>query len=358
MAHGTFRNKISDLMNKGKIEWVCNSPQGFYILKEPGQNDNTTTNDDHTGVNHHNHVARDKIMNRSSGLVDKIMFDVGSGQSKNPRFITNNPLYRYIKSIPFGQRSMHDIRLRFEASGIWNKVYTSLSSGVHDDYDIKESNLQMLKIDKRSNDISFSPIIIDNLHINVRIHKTDRVSVIIACSYTPVILDLEGIQRLSNALSLIQGGLTRLVSVIDDNIVDIVARKKLNCLDLKERSELRAEGGTTSTIESTTSITSPIPKFMDWIVNMWHFGVDAVHEYSGEKFNCRWELAQNIVASIYSKDWKTLEKENNNKQKNRRSGRESSVKSRIRIEKQEYPKVSLGEALRDKCPDAMEAYEK
>ena len=70
-------------------------------------------------------------MNQSSDLVDEIMFDVGLGRPNSPRIITNNPLYRYIKSIPFGQRSIHDIRLTFEASGIWNTIFTGFSSGVH-----------------------------------------------------------------------------------------------------------------------------------------------------------------------------------------------------------------------------------
>ena len=225
MEHGTFRNKVSDLTKKGIIEWVIDSPQGFYVFKGSGQNSDGITNVDHTGVNHYNHLFKDKIMNQSSDLVDEIMFDVGSGRPNNPRIITNNPLYRYIKSIPFGQRSIHDIRLRFEAPEIWNKVITVLSSEVNVGCDIKMFNLQGMKIDNRSKDISFPSLKVDNLNVSVRIHKTDRVSVIIACSHTPVILDLEGIQRLSNALSLIQGGLTRLVSVIDDNIVDIVRAK-------------------------------------------------------------------------------------------------------------------------------------
>jgi hypothetical protein len=90
---------------------------------------------------------------------------------------------------------------------------------------------------------------------------------------------------------------------------------------------------------------------------MWHFGVDAVHEYSGEKFNCRWELAQNIVVSIYSKDWKISENGTNNTRKLKGSSHES-VKSRIRVERQEYPKVSLVKALMDKCSELVEALEK
>jgi len=106
-------------MKRSKVEWLCDSPQGFYILKELGQNTNTITNDDHTGVNRLNHISyKDKIMNQSSDLVDEMISDGESCRIENPRLITNKPLYRYLKSIPFGQRSIHDIRLRFEASDI------------------------------------------------------------------------------------------------------------------------------------------------------------------------------------------------------------------------------------------------
>ena len=68
---------------------------------------------------------------------------------------------------------------------------------------------------------------------------------------------------------------------------------------------------------------------MGWIVTMWHFGADALITYSGEKFNVSWETAQHALITAYSKDWK-------------------DGKRRIRIEKQEYPKKSLAEALEEK----------
>jgi hypothetical protein len=109
MSRGTFRNKVSVLMKRGKVESLCDSPQGFYILKELGQNTNTTTTNDHTGVNRLNHTSyKDKIMNQSSDLVDEIISDGESCRTENPRLITNKPLYRCLKSIPFGQRSIHD----------------------------------------------------------------------------------------------------------------------------------------------------------------------------------------------------------------------------------------------------------
>ena len=57
MSRGIFRNKVSVLVKRGKVECLCDSPQGFYIQMELGQNTNTITNDDHTRVNRLNHIS-------------------------------------------------------------------------------------------------------------------------------------------------------------------------------------------------------------------------------------------------------------------------------------------------------------
>jgi hypothetical protein len=48
IAYGTFRNKISDMLEAGKIQLVCYSPQAFYTLKEQEFTDPMTGY--HTGV--------------------------------------------------------------------------------------------------------------------------------------------------------------------------------------------------------------------------------------------------------------------------------------------------------------------
>ena len=110
-------------------------------------------------------------MNQSSDLVDEIISDGESCQIENPCLITNKPLYRYLKSITFAQRSIYDIRLRFEASDIWNQVSKVLSREVNGGGVSKNSNLQVMKIDNLSKDISFFPVVVDNLYINIRIHN-------------------------------------------------------------------------------------------------------------------------------------------------------------------------------------------
>ena len=39
---------------------------------------------------------------------------------QNRRHLSNHPIYRIIQNLPFGQRALHDIRLRFEVMGIYH----------------------------------------------------------------------------------------------------------------------------------------------------------------------------------------------------------------------------------------------
>jgi hypothetical protein len=59
---------------------------------------------------------------------------------------------------------------------------------------------------------------------------------------------------------------------------------------------------------------------------MWHFGADALTEYSGEKFSVTWETAENVLVRAYSK----LMIDN---------------RARIRLERQEYPRTTLADAI-------------
>jgi hypothetical protein len=177
---------------------------------------------------------------------------------------------------------LHDIRLRFEVKGIY-QILASEYKG-----------------NPESNDIQLTPFPwkIMDLDIGVTIHSTDTVSLAIGCSYSPVATDVNGTIRLSKALSTVQERLSNILSL---NI---------------------SRGPNHGTIPV-------IPDHMTWIVTMWHFGVDALKTYTGEKFYVSWEVAQHALITAYSKDWK-------------------DGKRRVRIEKQEYPQKSLAEALEEK----------
>ena len=82
-------------------------------------------------------------------------------------------------------------------------------------------------------------------------------------------------------------------------------------------------------VEGDAHIISTIPRYSEWIVTMWHFGADASVEYSGDKFSVAWEIAENVLVRAYSK----LMADN---------------RTRIRLERQEYPSTTLADAIEQK----------
>ena len=144
-------------------------------------------------------------------------------------------------------------------------------------------------------DISLPVWQIENLDVRVVIHKTDTVSIIVGCSYSPIAVDVAGIIRLTNALAVVRERLSTLVS---------------------------QDYGNPSSVNK-------IPDYMEWIVTMWHFGADASVEYTGERFSATWGIAQDAIIRVYSKTMK-------------------DHRTRIRLERQEYPRTTLALALEQK----------
>jgi hypothetical protein len=62
---------------------------------------------------------------------------------------------------------------------------------------------------------------------------------------------------------------------------------------------------------------------------MWHFNADSKTEYTGEKLSIKWEIAQNVIIQVYSKIFK-------------------NKKTRIRIEKQKYPRKAVLHIIEEK----------
>ena len=207
-------------------------------------------------------------------------------QQYNIRRIINHPIYKLIQNLPFDSNALHDIRLRFRVGGIW-----LLFSTFNENY--QRSN-------PISKDILFKVFKIDQLIIRVTIHRTDTISLMIGCSSSPVAVDTDGILRLTNALRTVRESLLKVI--IDSGKV----------------------------LQNSNLV---IPCIMSWLVTLWHFGADASVTYTGEKFFASWQVGQNALLAVYSKEWK-------------RKGKHSE--RRIRIELQESPKKPLQEALEDK----------
>jgi hypothetical protein len=187
----------------------------------------------------------------------------------------------FIDNLPPDKQALHDIRYRFKVDNIWTIIST---------------NHPELEPNAKSKDISPEPLETHDLTIKTTIHHTDTVSVIVGCSSNPVAVDVNGVLRLSNALTRVEERLLRYV-------------------------------------ESAPLSLSSIPDNESWIVTMWHFGYDSPAEYIGEKFEVAWEDGQNALIRIYTKDLYGV--------------------TRIRRERQEYPNKRFDEAIEEKLPTVI-----
>jgi hypothetical protein len=208
MKHGTFRNKASILKRCGKLELLCNSALGFYTLKG------------HT--------------------VPKPMTSYRAGVTAY-----NNPLFDFILGLPYGNNSIHNVRLSFKVNRLW--PYFS------------DSNYA---INGNSKDIRIGAWRVDDLFIRVVVHKSDTVTVNIGCSYQPIVVDISGIIILSNALTRVEERISSIIKNANDFM---------------------------------------IPHINTWIVTMWHFGRDSIAECGKSDFHMAWKDAENVLIRAYSK---------------------------------------------------------
>lgn len=183
-----------------------------------------------------------------------------------------------IQHVSPDKNALHDIHYRFEVPDIWDILYLS----------------KKYKPNQVSKDITVNLLNTSQLKIMTTVHRTDTVTVIVACSNTPVATDTHGLIRLSNALTRVEERLSRIVD---------------ECGSL-------LSGGYESI---------PIPPNETWEVTMWHFGYDSPLEYTGPKFCATWKESQNALTRAYSKNMK--------------SG------TRVRSELQQYPQKMWGDVL-------------
>jgi hypothetical protein len=284
MAHGTFRNNVSRLMTEGLIEVSYKSNIAFYTLRGIKFNKASwmAMTGNHPGV---------PIALSSSSLT----------RSSTP---SSNPLYRIVRDLPLDKKSVHDIHLRFASPRIYATTSSSISTKALG-YDHT--------VNSKSKDILLSVWKIRDLLVKATIHRTDTVSVVIGCSLNPVVLDINGIIRLTNALSIVEERLSRVV----------MGSRRTESSSIM--GDINSSGERHRDRDTIT-----VPAHSDWTVIMWHFGADALVEYSGEKFSVTWETAENVLIRAYSKEM------------NDKRG------TRIRLERQEYPKATLADLIEQK----------
>jgi hypothetical protein len=266
MKASTFRNKISRLRKSGDVELDYNSGTAFYTLK--GYNFGKPMTPTHAG-----------------------------GKS-----LSNDSFVRMVQNLPLDKNALHDIRLRFEVKNIWKYLST-----YHSELSIRQS----------SNDVLIPTWNFDDLLVRVTVHRTDTVSISIGCTLAPVIVDVNGVIRLSVALARVEERLNELLKNAGSDkagrhpnptnvIVDDIANGKTG---QQQRSQ--------------------VPDHRQWIVTMWHFGADSLTEYSRAMFHMSWEVGRDSLVRAYTKIMR-------------------DKKIRIRLERQEYPNKSLLEAIQEK----------
>lgn len=221
MTDGTFRNYILKLRKKGEVELAFKSKPAFYTL--PGHKFNKSMTLDHMGAI--------SIINDS--------------------LLKQTPIYRWLKNRPTEKQSLHNIRLTFEANGIWKGFSTFYPDEInHDNKDIKLPSL----------------IFFDYIDIAVTIHHSDTGSVAISCSFRPIVIELKDFLQLFEALTRTEMYLAAVMQ----------------------------KGGCSSNVAA-------IPSYRKWIVKMWHFGVDTVDEYAGNEFAVTFEEGMSDLYRIYTK---------------------------------------------------------
>ena len=137
-------------------------------------------------------------------------------------------------------------------------------------------------------------------------HKTDTVSVIVSCSLKPIFINFDGISKFTEILTRTEERISNMLKIQDD---------------YKHKNYSNTQKDTASSIT--------IPHYITWSVTMWHFGADSRLQCTGEKFSITVKDGRNVLFRVYTK------------QRERKQ-------TRIRIEKQEYPRKSIIDAINEK----------
>lgn len=256
VAHGTCRNKFSKFMKVGIIEKDYNSNIAFYKLKGYDIGKSSITR---------NHMGPSSVI-PVTGVIGIGMQD----------------LFHYLQTVPYNQKSIHDIHFKFTVLDIY-KIMSS-------------SPMYNRLIKPVSYDIVLSPELVDGLKITPIIHRTDTVTISVACSAAPVPINEEGITNLSCALTRIE-----------------------------ERLSVKLDECGNSLSGGYERI--PIPDNRRWIVTMWHFGRDRTFQYKNSAYSLTWGYGREVLR-IYTKSIHGIQVE--------------------RIERQEYPTKPLIAALKER----------
>jgi hypothetical protein len=264
--------------------------------------------------------------------------------------VYKHDLAAMIDRMAFDMPAAHDIHLRFNIEMIWetlsalaspSSVYPITSSPVDILSHISSaSSLATLSIRRISKDLVLPVMTLDSeIKGMVTVHKNDTVSVILSCSESPIRFDIGGLVRLSSSLARIEERLAWLIDMARRGKMLSIAAPTISAANTAAttmKPVTQSDGN--DTFEKKRLLF--LPEYGSWIVTMWHVGRDSIERYTGEKFEVAWEDFTGEWIRAYSKEM--TENANSNTKNNARK------KRIIRIERQEYPKDRLRNAIERK----------
>ena len=220
-------------------------------------------------------------------------------QGRIERYYNSKASFFVLQGIKFGKQKKQDLEMK-KLSNVINSLPEN-NRGLHNIH-LKFTVLDIWKIlfnsgnfkpIQESSDILLPPLIMNGMKIKTNVHRTNTVTISAACSNNPVhvsaIEDVDGVIRLAKALAKTEVTLSR---------------------TLDECGQM-VPGGYESI---------PIPDSDSWVVTMWHFGVDS-DNYLEVNGCMTWKDGQAVLLREYKKK-----------------------RNQLRTERQEYPKISFGEA--------------
>jgi hypothetical protein len=222
IAYGTVKNIVSLLKKIGFVEPAFSSRPAFYTMRGKKFDKKMTHN--HTGV--------------INSIIQK-----------------ETPIYKWLKNCPTKKQPLHNIRLTFNAPGIWNVFFNSYAHNING----------------ANKDIQLPTLTFFNyIDVIATIHHSDIVSVAISCSYRPIAIDVMDIFRLFEVLTRTE---TYLANTMEKNVHD----------------------------SGSSHAIAHIPSYRSWIVKMWHFGVDTCATYDKGEFQVTFEEGMSDLYRVYTK---------------------------------------------------------
>ena len=223
IEYNTLRNKVSILRKKGVIERYYNSKASFFVIK---------------GIRFGKQRIHELELNKLSDAIG---------------------------SLPENNRGLHNIHFKLVIQDMW-KILSSSGK---------------FKANQKSYDILLPSFDFDGMKVKTSVHRTDTVTVSVACSNNPIhvssIEDADGVIRLAKALAKTEVWISRILDEAGQSMPGGYER-------------------------------IPVPDSDIWVVTMLHFAVDSP-SYREEKTCMTWKDGQGVLLREYTKRRNTVRRE-------------------------------------------------